>query len=271
MSVRKGFAKAMESAEQDALPEERELASKREQLETLEAQLLERELELATLQAELRSFEFEYLRVVGVRLARLDELEALIAEEVTRQRPEDAPAMERAESARSQAADSAAAVGDTQEEQAPGPQFRPTEDLRKTYLQVSKAIHPDLTTDEEEKARRHDFMVAANEAYARGDLDGLKAVLSKWRSDPEAVSGDDVAAELVRTIRKTAQVKARLVRIQEESEALLSSELYELHERGQQFGQGADELLRQMALELDNQIADAQERLDTLRKQEKQA
>ena len=136
---------------------------------------------------------------------------------------------------------------------------------------MSKAVHPDLTTDDEEKARRHDFMVAANEAYARGDLEGLKAVLSKWRSDPEAISGDDVAAELVRTIRKTAQVKARLVRIQEETEALLCSELYQLHERGQQFGQGADDLLGQMAAELDKQIADAEQHLERLREQVKQA
>ena len=261
----------MKPAHQDLLPEEGELAAKREQLEALEAELAQGELELATLQAQLRSFEQEYLRVVGVRLARLDELEALIAEQAAREQPEDAPAMERAESARSQAAESAAALGDAEQREAAEPDFKPSEDLRKTYIEVSKAVHPDLTTDEDEKARRHEFMVAANEAYSRGDLEGLKGLLTSWRTAPEAVSGDDVGAELVRTIRKIAQVNARLVGIEKETEALRGSEVYQLQQRAQQFSEYADDLLREMAAELDEQIADAQQRLDTLRKQEKRA
>ena len=46
--------------------------------------LIERELELSTLEQELASFEAEYLRVVGVRYADLDELRARIKEAVTR-------------------------------------------------------------------------------------------------------------------------------------------------------------------------------------------
>ena len=57
-------------------PEARELEKKKAELASLEARLAERELDLATLQAELRSFEGTYLRVVGSRLAELDEIEA---------------------------------------------------------------------------------------------------------------------------------------------------------------------------------------------------
>jgi multidrug efflux pump subunit AcrA (membrane-fusion protein) len=61
-------------------PEELELEKKKSELSALEAELSQRELELATAQAELHTFERRYLRVVGVRYAELDDIEAQIAE-----------------------------------------------------------------------------------------------------------------------------------------------------------------------------------------------
>lgn len=57
-------------------PEERELAAKNAHLGMLTLQLTQRELDLATLQAGLRAFEQQYLRVVGVAFAEIDDLEA---------------------------------------------------------------------------------------------------------------------------------------------------------------------------------------------------
>jgi septal ring factor EnvC (AmiA/AmiB activator) len=65
-------------------PEEQELENKQRELAALETELAERELDLATLQAELHTFEREYLRVVGVRYAELDEIEWMECEEVIR-------------------------------------------------------------------------------------------------------------------------------------------------------------------------------------------
>ena len=50
------------------------------ELNGLESELAQRELDLATLHGELRAFEARYLRIVGVRLAELDKIEAQIAE-----------------------------------------------------------------------------------------------------------------------------------------------------------------------------------------------
>ena len=61
-------------------PEEQELEHKQAELDALKGVLAQRELELTTLDATLRQFQQRYLHIVGVKLARLDELDARIAE-----------------------------------------------------------------------------------------------------------------------------------------------------------------------------------------------
>ena len=58
-------------------PEEKELRKKQAELKDLEDRLGEKELELATFRAELNSFEALYIRVVGVKYAELDDIEAI--------------------------------------------------------------------------------------------------------------------------------------------------------------------------------------------------
>ena len=59
-------------------PEEQELHRKLFELADLEEELAQRELDLATLKAELNAFEISYLRIVGVRIAELDEIKDMI-------------------------------------------------------------------------------------------------------------------------------------------------------------------------------------------------
>ena len=134
-------------------PEEQELEKKRAELATLEVELAQRELELTTLQSELRAFEAQYLRVVGVRYVKLDELEAQIAEAQVRLSPQDDKLQEQASQARTQAQESARTIGDRPEPGQPD-KFQPSEHLKRLYRDLAKRIHPDLTTDEQERARR---------------------------------------------------------------------------------------------------------------------
>jgi len=62
------------------IPEQDELARKREELALLQATVVERELFLTNLRAELLAFEGQYLRRVGTLYAELDEWNARIAE-----------------------------------------------------------------------------------------------------------------------------------------------------------------------------------------------
>lgn len=240
-------------------PEERELGRKLAELAALEAELAQRQLDLATLQAELRAFEAQYLRIVGVRYAELDEIEAQIAEAQARLDPKENDAQQRARQARTHAQESAQAAGAAQES-ARQDKFRPSETLKKLYREVAKCIHPDLTTDEEERARRTELMAEANRAYEEGDEARLRAIRDEGEGSPESVKGEGVGAELVRVIRKIAQVEAALRAIQAEIARLTETALYQLKEKVEEAEAQGRDLLAEMARRLDQKIAAARQR-----------
>ena len=249
-------------------PEEKELHKKLSELASLEAELAQHELDLATLQAELRVFENRYLRVIGVRYTELDEIEAQIAEALARLNPKDNKAKEKAEKARYQAQESAHATGNIPE-QKESLKFKPSENLKKLYREVAKSIHPDLSTDEEERLRRQQLMAEANRAYEEGDEERLRAILREWESSPESVKGEGPGAELVRVIRKIAQVEERLRTIEVEIAQLKESDLYKLKIKVEEAEKERHDLLSEMAGQIDKQVADARKRMAGIRERAK--
>ena len=245
-------------------PEKRELSRKLSELAGLEEELAQRELDLATLQAQLSAFEARYLRIVGVRYAELDDIEAQIAEAQRELNPNDSKAQEQAAQARAQARESAQAAGAAQEQAQE--KFKPSESLKKLYREIAKRIHPDLTLDEEERARREQLMAEANRAYEEGNEAKLQAILNEWESSPESVKGEGVAAELVRVIRKIAQVKERLRVIEIEIDQLKESDLYKLKTEVEKAEDEGRDLLAEMASRVDEQIARASKKLDKITK-----
>ena len=242
-------------------PEERELSQKREELSNLQIVLAQRELDLTTYQAELHAFERHYFRVVGIRYAELDEVEAQIADLLSRSSPQNREMRMRASKARGRANESAHESKIVQETAGHEEKFKPSDALKKLYRDVAKTIHPDLATDDEDRARRQRFMAEANQAYEEGNEIRLREILREWESCPDAIKGDGVAAELIRVIRKIAQVQERLRIIEATIDDLQSSDLYRL--KGEVESAEAEErdLLAEMASRLDRQIADATKRL----------
>src|SRR5579862_9425298 len=96
-------------------PEEQELARKREEQASLEAELAERELRSANLRAELGAFERQYLHFVGSRYAELDELKARIAEQLATEQPDNDRAQQAARDARVRANETKSAAGERSE------------------------------------------------------------------------------------------------------------------------------------------------------------
>lgn len=71
--------------------------------------------------------------------------------------------------------------------------------------------------------------------------------------------------ELIRVIRKISQCRSRLVKINQEIEALMKTELFELKSQVDRARETGQDLLADMAEYLDDQIAEAQERLTELK------
>jgi DnaJ-domain-containing protein 1 len=214
-------------------PEQEELVRKKVELAELETELVENELSLATFQAELNSFENEYMRVIGTRYTELDQIEAQINEYIALQESNQ--------------------------------DFKPSPELKKLYREVAKKIHPDLATDDEKRQRRHKLMAEANQAYENGDIEKLKAILQDWESSPESLKGEGISFELIRIIRQIAQSRERLKNIQSEIRLLEQTELFQLRKKIFQAKETGQDLLADMAHELDEQINNLKEELEQLK------
>jgi hypothetical protein len=158
--------------------------------------------------------------------AELDRLEAEIArrlaqeEETPAAHAKAADATARAEETQRALDDGLADIADADEETGPA---TPAPELKALYRDAAKRIHPDLATDEAEKERRNTLMAALNAAYDAGDADAIQRILDGEASRPEAITGDDIGARLMRTIRRIAQVRGRFSELVELTDALEAS------------------------------------------------
>ena len=244
-------------------PEEHELELKRQELGALEADLVEQELHLSTLQAELAAFKAEYLRVVGVRYAELDDLRARIAEVRAAQAPTDESVQAMASQARA-AAESSAAEAHEHMSHEPTSPFDPPVEIKTLYRTIARRLHPDLAATDDERARRHEWMAKVNDAYQRQDSEALAALLSAWEASPESVTGTGVASDLVRVIRQIAQVRRRLDSIRRAIQALQARPLYVLYQKCGVRSDAGGSLLEELAASLDDRINAARQELAAL-------
>lgn len=241
-------------------PEDKELASKRDEQAALEAELADRELRAANLRAELGAFERQYLHFVGSRYAELDEKKAQIAERLVREQPSSERAEQVAHDARARADDTKSAAGE-KNAQEPRP-FESSPEMKRLYREVAKRVHPDLTSDREDRAKRQQLMAEANRAYENGDEAQLAKILTEYECSPEAVEGEGPGAELIRVIRRVSQARSRLAEIEAEMQGLVRSDLYQLKSRVDDAEKGGRNVLQEMIAKVDEQIELANERLE---------
>jgi len=244
-------------------PEEEELERKQAELRELESELADQELELANLRGELVDFERRYIHEVGRLYAPLDDLEAQIADAEFRRRPNDYSARKNAENARTRARESAQAVDDVGPDAADSP-FEPSEHLGKLYREAARRLHPDLTTDPNEKARRQKAMAEINKAYEECDEERIRQILDEWRVSPDQMEGEDTAAELVRVIRTIALAQKRLAAIKDEIEVLRQGELSQLKSQVEEATAAGRDLLSEMAARVNERVDEAKTRLESL-------
>lgn len=241
-------------------PEEQELARKLQEQSALQAELADRELRSANLRAELSAFERQYLHFVGSRYAELDEWRARLAERLALEQPGNERAQHAAREARAHADETHSAAGEKSSE--PPRAFAATPEMKRLFRDVAKRIHPDLTSDRDDRAKRQNLMAEANRAYQSGDQAHLFKILTEYEHRPEAVSGDGPGAELIRVIRRVSQARSRLAEIEAEMQELLRSDLHQLKLRVDEAEKSGYDLLGQMVSKVDEQIAAAKRRLE---------
>jgi hypothetical protein len=204
-------------------PEAEHLAEQERLLEELTEDLTAKEAEFAETGSAFARFRAEYLRRFAPLYAELDRLEAEIARRLAQEEAtpaahaKAADATARAEESHWALDDGLADVADAENETGPAP---PAPELRALYRDAAKRIHPDLATDDAEKERRTTLMAALNAAYEAGDAEVIQRILDGEASRPEAITGDDIGARLMRTIRRIAQVRGRFSELVALNEAL---------------------------------------------------
>ncbi|MFD9860214.1 J domain-containing protein [Streptomyces alboflavus] len=166
-----------------------------------EQALIEYEIAVETFRVEVENFSRLHHQKLGPMYARLDELDALIAEAVAARSgdPED---LRKADEARARVLPMPAVEelfhgwmdGDglfpeaaamlTEQPVRPPQRVRPSDEVRKLYRDLVRKAHPDLAQDEKERERRDEFITRVNAAYGRGDEALLRELLAEWAAGP---------------------------------------------------------------------------------------
>jgi len=248
-------------------PGAEELVRRRAQLQVLSHRLLERERDLVAFRGELHAFETTYRKALGSRYARLDEMAELLDETAEPVIDDAGPGASGEDGPAERYPGQGVPGGQNWAWGEREPEREPeravvSEDAKRLFRQRALLIHPDLVADPQERERRTNLMVAANDAYEQGDVAALERLLQDWHASPEAVTGRGAAAELERTLRRIAQVEAGMRRIDEELAELEASAMGWLRRRVEKAAHEGWDLLAHMVRELDRQIGEAQLELD---------
>ncbi|WP_407551465.1 J domain-containing protein [Streptomyces sp. Pv4-95] len=169
-----------------------------------EQALIEFEIAVETFRVEVENFSRLHHQRLGPMYARLDELDAQIAEAVAARTgaPED---IRKAQEARASVLpmpdveelfhgwigsdglfpESQAML--TEQPVQPPQKVRPSEEARKVYRDLVRKAHPDLARDDAERARRDEFIARVNAAYGRGDEATLRELVREWEAGPAPV------------------------------------------------------------------------------------
>jgi hypothetical protein len=240
---------------------EGELERQRALLASLGLERAELELELATLTAELAQFDRLCRFRLAERYAQLDELRARLAEVRARKTPERPAARVEADQAHEKARQSASEIPREGEPEPPRTRFLPSDDLKALYRKVVRLVHPDLACSETDARRRHELMVAANEAYAVGDEDRLREILASASGLVPIQTAADVDAALAEVLCSIESVRKRIAAITGEIASLRRSDLCQFMMRASEAEEQGRDLLQEMAQDLDVEIAETRHQL----------
>ncbi len=237
-----------------------DLGAARGRLDELESTLAGREAALATFKAELRELQDAYLEKMGPWQEQLAELDAAVAE------AELAAGLRPAGGVDEDEDDEVDDDGDPSSAlHACASRPAPSDDLRRIFRDVAKAIHPDLGRNDPSHYRRHSLMAEANRAYANRDEDRLRLILRAWERSVDVLP-DDRSDALARVRRQIAELDARLLAIEMEFTDLRRSAIWQLKIKIDDARAQGWDLFAEMVMHIKREISRANARLAVLRR-----
>ncbi|MFF0480464.1 hypothetical protein [Streptomyces sp. NPDC004435] len=272
-------AEAVEAAGSAAEPgdgAERPEARLERAVRAAEQALIEFEIAVETFRVEVDNFSRLHHQTLGPMYARLDELDASIAE-ARAARSGDPEDLRRAREARavvqplpgvdvlfddwldSDGLSPEAAAMLTERPVRPPRRVRPSEEVRRLYRELARKAHPDLAREEGELKRREEFITRVNAAYARGDEGLLRELAAEWEAGP---------APAEERLSESEELYARLEWLARRKD-LLSALARELEESAigsmlRLAPEDPDRLLEEIAEQLRGQVSEREAELATL-------
>lgn len=201
-----------------------------------EQALIEFEIAVETFRVEVENFSRLHHQRLGPMYARLEELDACIAE-AKAARTGDPEDLRIAQELRARVLPMPSVEelfhgwmdGDGLFEEAtamltdqpvrPPQRVRPSDEARRLYRELARKAHPDLAQEESERTRREEFITRVNAAYARGDEALLRELAEEWAAGPvPAERRPSRAEELYARLEWLAQRKELLTVVARELE-----------------------------------------------------
>lgn len=229
-----GVAGEAQATPQDGAPRPEERLERA--VRAAEQALIEYEIAVETFRVEVENFSRLHHQKLGPMYARLDELDAQIAEARAAHTgdPED---RRKADEARARVMPMPgveelfhgwmdgeglfpeAVAMLTDQPVRPPQRVRPSDEARKLYRELARKAHPDLAQDDTERARREEFITRVNAAYARGDELLLRELAEEWARGPAPQErGPSRSEELYARLEWLAQRKELLSLVAKELE-----------------------------------------------------
>jgi len=248
-------------------PEEIELKAKQAEIEALSKILVEKELEHEEIKNRLAAFQSLYYLKIGSKYLELDQLHARIAELKARHYPENPTFARQAEKAQRQAQDTRREYQRAEKQPPPQPASPDQrKKIKKLYRQAAAIIHPDKALDDQSKQIRTQLMAELNDAYKNNDPERIQDILNQWKACPESISGNGIAARLIRCIRTLFNMKKRIAWIDDDIAALQRADINDLRVKVEQAAAKGKDLLAEIAAAVETKIKHARVQLTQLEK-----
>ncbi|MEV8565790.1 J domain-containing protein [Streptomyces sp. NPDC051322] len=200
-----------------------------------EQALIEFEIAVETFRVEVENFSRLHHQRLGPMYARLDELDAQLAE-AKAARSQDPEDLRKAQEARAMVmpmpgvdelfhdwldsdglSPEAGAMLNGQTVQPPK-RVRPSEEARKLYRELVRKAHPDLAQDDAERDRRDEFITRVNAAYALGNEALLGELVREWDAGPVPETRQSESDELYARLEWLSRRKELLATVARELE-----------------------------------------------------